>query len=224
MLQVFFIQTYQLYYERLLPFPLLPSAVLNRNHPVSKIKNDIFTMWGCCWSWMSNLGSQHLYPHFSLYCLQHFRFSRDSIWEISILTSLKQGDFLLLHSKFTIHRCQTRGNLCDKGLSVLTTVIPIVWITTEHRQQLSFKGWVKIWCRSRALLSLALFSDHPSGTSDLFATCSKDDIRVWHTPENRELLRIVIPNMTCYAIEFMRDGKSIISGNWHSQPMGESNL
>ncbi|OXB54515.1 hypothetical protein ASZ78_014785 [Callipepla squamata] len=51
----------------------------------------------------------------------------------------------------------------------------------------------------------------PFGTSDLFATCSKDDIRVWHTPENRELLRVVVPNMTCYAIEFMRDGKSIIS-------------
>ncbi|XP_025067433.1 cilia- and flagella-associated protein 52-like isoform X2 [Alligator sinensis] len=49
------------------------------------------------------------------------------------------------------------------------------------------------------------------GTSDLFATCSKSDIRVWHTPENRELLRITIPNMTCHAIEFMRDGKSIIS-------------
>ncbi|XP_006030147.1 cilia- and flagella-associated protein 52-like isoform X1 [Alligator sinensis] len=51
----------------------------------------------------------------------------------------------------------------------------------------------------------------PLGTSDLFATCSKSDIRVWHTPENRELLRITIPNMTCHAIEFMRDGKSIIS-------------
>ncbi|XP_052544249.1 cilia- and flagella-associated protein 52 [Tympanuchus pallidicinctus] len=62
-------------------------------------------------------------------------------------------------------------------------------------------------CHSEAVHDIVF----PSGTSDLFATCSKDDIRVWHTPENRELLRIVIPNMTCYAIEFMRDGKSIIS-------------
>ncbi|XP_030362455.1 cilia- and flagella-associated protein 52 isoform X2 [Strigops habroptila] len=51
----------------------------------------------------------------------------------------------------------------------------------------------------------------PLGISDLFATCSGNDIRVWHTPENRELLRIVIPNVTCHAIEIMRDGKSIIS-------------
>ncbi|NXF69925.1 CFA52 protein, partial [Ciccaba nigrolineata] len=51
----------------------------------------------------------------------------------------------------------------------------------------------------------------PSGTSDLFVTCSKNDIRVWYTPENRELLRIVVPNMICHAIDVMRDGKSIIS-------------
>lgn len=56
-----------------------------------------------------------------------------------------------------------------------------------------------------------LFSPY-SGTSDLFATCSKNDIRVWYTPENKELLRITVPNMTCHAIDFMRDGKSIISG------------
>nr|XP_020822405.1 cilia- and flagella-associated protein 52 isoform X2 [Phascolarctos cinereus] len=50
-----------------------------------------------------------------------------------------------------------------------------------------------------------------NGTDDLFATCSMEDIRVWHTSSNRELLRITVPNMTCYAIDFMRDGRSIIS-------------
>ncbi|NXV44720.1 CFA52 protein, partial [Uria aalge] len=51
----------------------------------------------------------------------------------------------------------------------------------------------------------------PFGSSKVFATCSKNDIRVWHTPENRELLRIIVPNVTCHAIEIMRDGRSIIS-------------
>nr|KAF6415330.1 cilia and flagella associated protein 52 [Molossus molossus] len=51
----------------------------------------------------------------------------------------------------------------------------------------------------------------PFGTAELFATCAKKDIRVWHTLSNRELLRITVPNMTCHCIEFMRDGKSIIS-------------
>ncbi|XP_058531584.1 cilia- and flagella-associated protein 52 isoform X2 [Ochotona princeps] len=51
----------------------------------------------------------------------------------------------------------------------------------------------------------------PFGTSELFATCAKKDIRVWHTLSNRELLRITVPNMTCHGIEFMRDGKSLVS-------------
>ncbi|XP_031208751.1 cilia- and flagella-associated protein 52 isoform X3 [Mastomys coucha] len=51
----------------------------------------------------------------------------------------------------------------------------------------------------------------PFGTAELFATCAKTDIRVWHTISKRELLRITVPNMTCHGIDFMRDGKSIIS-------------
>ncbi|NXP07414.1 CFA52 protein, partial [Thinocorus orbignyianus] len=51
----------------------------------------------------------------------------------------------------------------------------------------------------------------PFGSSKVFATCSKNDIRVWHTPKNKELLRIVTPNLTCHAIDIMKDGRSIIS-------------
>ncbi|XP_030639152.1 cilia- and flagella-associated protein 52 [Chanos chanos] len=51
----------------------------------------------------------------------------------------------------------------------------------------------------------------PFATSDLFATCSKDDIRVWHADTSKELLRIMVPNVTCNALGFMRDGRSIFS-------------
>ncbi|XP_047143851.1 cilia- and flagella-associated protein 52 isoform X1 [Hydra vulgaris] len=51
----------------------------------------------------------------------------------------------------------------------------------------------------------------PKNYSRLFATCSINDIRVWNAETSKELLRIVIPNMTCNAIEFTPDGKSIIS-------------
>ncbi|XP_074777942.1 cilia- and flagella-associated protein 52 [Athene noctua] len=71
----------------------------------------------------------------------------------------------------------------------------------------AFKEELIAACHSEAVHDIVF----PWGTSDLFATCSKNDIRVWHTPENRELLRIVIPNVICHAIDFMRDGKSIIS-------------
>uniref|UniRef100_A0A673CZF3 Cilia- and flagella-associated protein 52 n=1 Tax=Sphaeramia orbicularis TaxID=375764 RepID=A0A673CZF3_9TELE len=51
----------------------------------------------------------------------------------------------------------------------------------------------------------------PYGTSELFATCSYEDIRVWHIGKPKELLRITIPNMTCNALDFMTDGCRIIS-------------
>lgn len=49
------------------------------------------------------------------------------------------------------------------------------------------------------------------GTSELFATCSQEDIRLWHINKPKELLRITVPNMTCTSLDFMVDGHSIIS-------------
>lgn len=54
------------------------------------------------------------------------------------------------------------------------------------------------------------------GTSELFATCSTEDIRLWHVSKPRELLRITVPNMTCNSLDFMADGRSIISGGAHT--------
>lgn len=51
----------------------------------------------------------------------------------------------------------------------------------------------------------------PYNYSRVFATCSKNDIRVWNAETSAELLRVVVPNMTCNAVDFMRDGKTIIS-------------
>ncbi|XP_033630475.1 cilia- and flagella-associated protein 52-like [Asterias rubens] len=51
----------------------------------------------------------------------------------------------------------------------------------------------------------------PYGFSDLFATCSQNDIRVWNAKNCKDLLSITVPNMTCHAIEFTRDGRSIVS-------------
>nr|XP_029539934.1 cilia- and flagella-associated protein 52-like [Oncorhynchus nerka] len=51
----------------------------------------------------------------------------------------------------------------------------------------------------------------PFGSSELFATCSQDDIRVWHAETSKELLRLSVPNMSCNALDFMINGHSIIS-------------
>lgn len=47
--------------------------------------------------------------------------------------------------------------------------------------------------------------------SVLFATCA-NDIRVWHAPDRKELLRIEVPNQTCQCISFAANGKAILSG------------
>jgi len=44
------------------------------------------------------------------------------------------------------------------------------------------------------------------------ATCGSEDIRVWSLTEHREILRINVPNMECFAVTITVDGKSIISG------------
>ena len=52
----------------------------------------------------------------------------------------------------------------------------------------------------------------PYGCGDLFATCGKENIRVWVTDTSSEVLRVTVPNMTCHGVCFMTDGHSIISG------------
>ena len=48
--------------------------------------------------------------------------------------------------------------------------------------------------------------------SDVFATCSINDIRIWNSKNRQELLRIEVPNLECFCVGFMNDGKSIFSG------------
>jgi len=52
----------------------------------------------------------------------------------------------------------------------------------------------------------------PTGYSEVFATSSVTDIRIWNASTRQELLRIQVPNMECFCLDFMRDGRSIVSG------------
>lgn len=51
-----------------------------------------------------------------------------------------------------------------------------------------------------------------SNYSDVFATCSACDIRIWNAKNRQELLRIQVPNLESHCVTFMNDGKSILSG------------
>ncbi|KAI8827083.1 WD40-repeat-containing domain protein [Fimicolochytrium jonesii] len=53
---------------------------------------------------------------------------------------------------------------------------------------------------------------YPEHSSDVFATASDTDIRIWNAQTSAELLRIAVPNLECKCIVFKKDGTSLITG------------
>lgn len=51
-----------------------------------------------------------------------------------------------------------------------------------------------------------------AGFESVFVTCSKNDVRVWNAAEQRELLRIQVPNLICTRVCLPKDGKVILTG------------
>jgi len=84
-----------------------------------------------------------------------------------------------------------------------TTLSNIYWADTQ-----SLTAELRNTCHHERINCVSF----PSGYSEVFATCSITDIRVWNATTRQELLRIQVPNMECYSMEFMRDGRSIVSG------------
>jgi len=52
----------------------------------------------------------------------------------------------------------------------------------------------------------------PGDCSDLFLTCSANDIRIWNAASRQELLRIQVPNLVCNCIHVTQNGGTIVSG------------
>ncbi|XP_065900088.1 cilia- and flagella-associated protein 52-like [Dysidea avara] len=72
----------------------------------------------------------------------------------------------------------------------------------------SFKSTLVTACHSGIITDVVF----PKGSSELFATSSCGDIRVWHASTSKELLRITVPNMLCHTLHFLPNGKAIVSG------------
>jgi len=53
---------------------------------------------------------------------------------------------------------------------------------------------------------------YPRGYSELFITCSGNDIRVWHAMTMSELLRIQVPNLVCNCVTLSPTGTEVVSG------------
>ncbi|XP_066909450.1 cilia- and flagella-associated protein 52 isoform X2 [Halyomorpha halys] len=71
-----------------------------------------------------------------------------------------------------------------------------------------FKPKLIISCHTSTIFDIAF----PAGYSHVFATASKNDVRVWSVDQSKELLRITVPNFTCSSVLFSHDGKAIWTG------------
>ncbi|XP_044733714.1 cilia- and flagella-associated protein 52 [Chrysoperla carnea] len=65
-----------------------------------------------------------------------------------------------------------------------------------------------VTCHTSAIYDIVF----PENFSEVFATASKDDVRVWSLRTKQELLRIKVPNFTCSSVKFSFDGKMILTG------------
>jgi len=107
-------------------------------------------------------------------------------------------------------QCKVLGEVSSIALTVDgthffcgTSLSNIYWVDTD-----TLTAELRNTCHHERINHIAF----PAGYSEVFATCSVTDIRVWNASTRQELLRIQVPNMECYCIDFMRDGRSIISG------------
>ncbi|XP_062387120.1 cilia- and flagella-associated protein 52-like [Sardina pilchardus] len=139
---------------------------------------------------------------------------------VIVVKALKTGDLLVgsgdglltlcSESNFkTLKRVQLEGGVTSVTLRGEGQQF---FVGTEASQiyrfnYVDFKEELIVTSHSSAVWDAAF----PYGSSELFATCSENDIRVWHTETSKEMLRISVPNMTCNAISFTPDGKSIMS-------------
>ncbi|XP_011496716.1 PREDICTED: cilia- and flagella-associated protein 52 [Ceratosolen solmsi marchali] len=64
-----------------------------------------------------------------------------------------------------------------------------------------------VTCHTATIYDIAF----PHNYSEIFATGSKNDIRLWRLETQRELLRITVPNFVCTSIYFSHDGTMLVS-------------
>jgi WD40 repeat protein len=84
-----------------------------------------------------------------------------------------------------------------------TSKATIYWADADQ-----LKAELRNTCHFERINSIAF----PYAYSELFATSSINDIRVWNAKTRQELLRIEVPGLECYVTRFMNDGKSLVTG------------
>jgi WD40 repeat protein len=134
---------------------------------------------------------------------------------------LSNGDLLLGAGDGTLAKVSTSDMVVRKEAKVMGAVTSVS-LTADGTHFFCGTNKATIyWCNTDNIAPELRNTCHyekindvafPSGYSELFATCSVNDIRVWNTKTRQELLRVEVPGLECYCVFFSSDGKSILSG------------
>jgi len=107
-------------------------------------------------------------------------------------------------------QCQVLGGvtsmtLANDGKHFMcgTNLANMYWVDSD-----TLTAELRTTCHSERINNIVF----PYRYSEVFATCSIGEIRVWNAATRQELLRIQVPNMECFCLDFMNDGRSIVSG------------
>ncbi len=130
----------------------------------------------------------------------------------NVIAGAGDGTVQLLNPKLELipsHRTKLEGGVTSISLNASSTTF---LVGTEISQRYSidvptFTPELRGTCHYAEIYDVKF----PKGCSELFATASKEDIRVWDTRRKQELLRIKIPNHICNAIDITPSGSSIVS-------------
>ena len=133
---------------------------------------------------------------------------------IACLSLLANGDLLIGAGDGTVAKLGSQS-LQIKNQSTVLGQVSSISLTQDHTQSNIYlvdsdqlKPELRNTCHYEKINDIAF----PNNYSEVFATCSLNDIRVWNARNRQELLRIQVPNLDCYTVCFSYDGKSILSG------------
>ncbi|XP_018331120.1 cilia- and flagella-associated protein 52 [Agrilus planipennis] len=122
--------------------------------------------------------------------------------EVSVAFKLPSSPVLRILKSTNVNGTVTSLNF-SRGMLLAGTAKSEIYIINMD----SFEAELIFTCHTSVIYDICF----PENFSDVFATASKDDVRVWSTSTFNELLRIEVANFSASAVVFSHDGKSIVT-------------
>ncbi|KAJ8945339.1 hypothetical protein NQ318_009734 [Aromia moschata] len=111
---------------------------------------------------------------------------------------------LRVHKSTNVNTTVTSIQLMGEDIILVATISSEIYSIRMD----NFVAELIVTCHTSTIYDIAF----PHNFSAVFATASKNDVRVWSMDTMQELLRIRVENFSCSSLVFAHDGKSILTG------------